>query len=117
MLSLYSLLQKRIKFSTILSRCQIFDFKRVSIKDICNHLSFVSKKEGVNAEEAFMISQKSDGSIRDALSLFDRLASFPKELTYKSTITNLNILTKIVILKSLHLYYLMILLHYLINLI
>ena len=80
---------------TILSRCQIFDFKRVSIKDICNHLSFVSKKEGVNAEEEalHLISQKSDGSIRDALSLFDRLASFSqKELTYKSTITNLNIL-------------------------
>ncbi|MBT3612597.1 MAG: DNA polymerase III subunit gamma/tau [Flavobacteriales bacterium] len=80
---------------TILSRCQIFDFKRVGINDISNHLAFVAKSEEITADqEAFhLIAQKSDGSLRDSLSLFDRLISFSeKELTYQGVIAHLNIL-------------------------
>ena len=80
---------------TILSRCQIFDFKRVGVNDIAGHLDFVAKSEGVTAEsEALhLIAQKSDGAMRDSLSLFDRLISFSdKTLTYKVVIEHLNIL-------------------------
>lgn len=80
---------------TILSRCQIFDFKRVGVNDIAGHLDFVAKSEGVTAEsEALhLIAQKSDGAMRDSLSLFDRLISFSdKTLTYKGVIEHLNIL-------------------------
>jgi len=80
---------------TILSRCQIFDFKRVGINDISNHLDFVAKSEGIAAEKEalHLIAQKSDGSLRDSLSLFDRLISFSeKELTYQGVIEHLNIL-------------------------
>ena len=80
---------------TILSRCQIFNFKRVGITDISNHLGFVAKSEGINAEQEalHLIAQKSDGAMRDSLSLFDRLVSFSeKELTYKGVIEHLNIL-------------------------
>jgi DNA polymerase-3 subunit gamma/tau len=80
---------------TILSRCQIFDFKRVGVNDIAGHLDFVAKSEGVTAEsEALhLIAQKSDGAMRDSLSLFDRLISFSdKTLTYKVVIDHLNIL-------------------------
>ena len=80
---------------TILSRCQIFDFKRVGITDISNHLGFVAKSEGINAEQEalHLIAQKSDGAMRDSLSLFDRLVSFSeKELTYQGVIEHLNIL-------------------------
>jgi len=80
---------------TILSRCQIFDFKRVTISDISDHLSFVAKNEGIIAEKEALnlIAEKSDGSMRDALSLFDRLVSFSnKELNYKQTIEHLNVL-------------------------
>ena len=80
---------------TILSRCQIFDFKRVGINDISNHLSFVAKSEGITAEQEalHLIAQKSDGAMRDSLSLFDRLVSFSeKELTYQGVIEHLNIL-------------------------
>ena len=80
---------------TILSRCQIFDFKRVGVNDISNHLAFVSKSEGITAEQEalHLIAQKSDGSLRDSLSLFDRLISFSeKELTYQGVIEHLNIL-------------------------
>ena len=80
---------------TILSRCQIFDFKRVAVNDIAGHLDFVAKSEGVTAEsEALhLIAQKSDGAMRDSLSLFDRLISFSdKTLTYKAVIEHLNIL-------------------------
>ena len=80
---------------TILSRCQIFDFKRVGITDISNHLGFVAKSEGINAEpEALhLIAQKSDGAMRDSLSLFDRLVSFSdKELSCQGVIDHLNIL-------------------------
>ena len=63
---------------TILSRCQIFDFKRVSVKDISDYLDFVAKSENIDSETSAInvIAQKSDGSMRDALSLFDRLIDF-----------------------------------------
>lgn len=80
---------------TILSRCQIFDFKRIQIKDIAAHLAYIAKAEGIKAEpEALhILAEKSDGALRDALSLFDRMVSFAgKELTYKNVIENLNIL-------------------------
>ena len=80
---------------TILSRCQIFDFKRVSVKDIANHLDFVAKNEDIIAdkETLHLIAQKSDGAVRDALSLFDRLISFSdKKLSYKRVVEHLNIL-------------------------
>ncbi|MDD4141434.1 MAG: DNA polymerase III subunit gamma/tau [Bacteroidales bacterium] len=80
---------------TILSRCQIFDFKRITIEDIVKHLTFVAESENITAEEQALhtIAQKSDGSMRDALSLFDQLVSFSGEyLTYKNVIDNLNIL-------------------------
>ena len=80
---------------TILSRCQIFDFKRVSVDDITSHLDFVAMQEGVKTEKEalYLIAQKADGAVRDALSIFDRLISFSeKDLTYKSVIEHLNIL-------------------------
>tara|TARA_B100001250_G_scaffold25098_1_gene20835 strand:+ start:11457 stop:13163 length:1707 start_codon:yes stop_codon:yes gene_type:complete len=80
---------------TILSRCQIFDFKRVSVDDIVSHLDFVAKSEGVIVEQEalHLIAQKSDGAMRDSLTLFDRLVSFSeKSLTYKEVIIHLNIL-------------------------
>jgi DNA polymerase-3 subunit gamma/tau len=80
---------------TILSRCQIFDFKRITVKDIADYLSFVAGKEGVEAEEEALhvIAQKADGALRDALSFFDQLVSFAgKELTYDTVIAQLNIL-------------------------
>ena len=80
---------------TILSRCQIFDFKRITIEDIEKHLAYVAKSEGVNAEpEALnIIAQKADGALRDALSIFDQMVSFSgKDITYKAVIENLNVL-------------------------
>lgn len=80
---------------TILSRCQVFDFKRITTEDIVKHLQFVAQSENITAEpEAIhVIAQKSDGGMRDALSLFDQLVSFSgNNLTYKSVISNLNIL-------------------------
>ena len=80
---------------TILSRCQIFDFKRIQTDDIVQHLAFVAKNEGVNAEHdaLHIISQKADGALRDALSIFDQIVSFcGREMTYDSVIQNLNIL-------------------------
>lgn len=80
---------------TILSRCQIFDFKRITVDDITCHLQFVALKEGVTAEEEALniIAQKSDGALRDALSLFDQMVSFAgHHITYKNVIENLNVL-------------------------
>ena len=80
---------------TILSRCQIFDFKRITLEDISKHLEYVSDKEGVTAEaEALaIIAQKADGALRDALSIFDQMVSFSgKNITYKDVIANLNVL-------------------------
>ena len=80
---------------TILSRCQIFDFKRITVDDIAKHLAFVAQNEGVTAEpEALnIIAQKADGALRDALSIFDQMVSFSgKNITYKDVIDNLNVL-------------------------
>jgi len=80
---------------TILSRCQIFDFKRIRVEDIAAHLDYVAKNEGVDAEvEALhIIAQKADGALRDALSTFDQIVSYSGDtLTYKNVIENLNIL-------------------------
>lgn len=80
---------------TILSRCQIFDFNRITVEDISSHLSYVAKCEGVTAEleGLHVISQKADGALRDALSIFDQIVSFSgNNITYKDVINNLNIL-------------------------
>ena len=80
---------------TILSRCQIYDFKRVSVQDIASHLNHVAEKENVMVEEEALhiIAQKADGALRDALSIFDRIVSFSgKELSYAQTIEHLNVL-------------------------
>jgi DNA polymerase-3 subunit gamma/tau len=80
---------------TILSRCQIFDFKRINVKDIAGYLDYVANNEGVKApsEALHVIAQKADGAMRDALSFFDQLVSFAgNELTYEVVIDHLNIL-------------------------
>lgn len=80
---------------TILSRCQIYDFSRISITDIVDYLQYVSNQEGVNAEpEALnVVAQKADGGMRDALSIFDQVVSFTGgNVTYKAVIDNLNVL-------------------------
>lgn len=80
---------------TILSRCQIYDFNRISVKDTVEHLANVAKKENIEAEaEALnVIAQKADGGMRDALSIFDQVVSFTNgHITYKSVIENLNVL-------------------------
>lgn len=80
---------------TILSRCQIFDFKRITVEDITKHLLNIAAKEGVTAEEEALniIAQKADGALRDALSIFDQMVSFSgNNITYKDVINNLNVL-------------------------
>ncbi|MBP2833565.1 DNA polymerase III subunit gamma/tau [Aquimarina sp. U1-2] len=80
---------------TILSRCQIFDFKRITVTDAKNHLMKVAAQEGINAEEDALqiIAQKADGAMRDALSMFDRVVSFSgKNLTRQAVTENLNVL-------------------------
>jgi len=80
---------------TILSRCQIFDFKRIGIDTIVKHLKHICEVEKINAEEdaLHIIAQKADGGMRDALSMFDRLSSFSGgALTYASVLENLNVL-------------------------
>ncbi len=80
---------------TILSRCQIYDFNRITIKDTVEYLEYVAKSEAVEAdpEALHVIAQKADGAMRDALSIFDQLVSFSgNTITYKSTIDNLNVL-------------------------
>ena len=80
---------------TIISRCQIFDFSRIEISDIVDHLSYVARSEGVEAEtEALgVIARKADGGMRDALSMFDQIVSFTDgHLTYARVIENLNVL-------------------------
>lgn len=80
---------------TILSRCQVYDFKRINDNDIIRHLQYVSQQEGVTAEEEALrvVAAKADGALRDALSIFDQLVSFTgKNITYKQTIENLNVL-------------------------
>ena len=80
---------------TILSRCQIYDFNRISNQDIIAHLQSVAQKEGVTTEpEALaIIAEKSDGGMRDALSIFDQIVSFTGgQVTYQKTIENLNVI-------------------------
>src|SRR6201991_792415 len=80
---------------TILSRCQIFDFKRITTNDTVEHLQDICKKEDINAEKAALqlISQKSEGCMRDALSILDKIVSFTNgELSYRNTLEHLNIL-------------------------
>ena len=80
---------------TIMSRCQIYDFKRMGVDDIVSHLNNVAEKEGITAENAALniIAQKADGGMRDALSIFDQVSSFcGGNITYQQTIENLNVL-------------------------
>lgn len=80
---------------TILSRCQIYDFNRIGVEDTVEHLSYVAAKEGISAEpEALnVIALKADGGMRDALSIFDQVASFTGgNITYQGVIENLNVL-------------------------
>ncbi|EDM44092.1 DNA polymerase III subunit gamma/tau [unidentified eubacterium SCB49] len=80
---------------TILSRCQIFDFRRITVQDIKGHLKDVANAENVNAEDdaLHIIAQKADGALRDALSIFDRVVSFSgKNLTREAVTQNLNVL-------------------------
>lgn len=80
---------------TILSRCQIFDFKRVNNDDIVKNLKYVADQENITVDDdaLFLIAEKSDGALRDSLSLFDRLVSFSdKKLTYTDVASHLNIL-------------------------
>lgn len=80
---------------TILSRCQIYDFSRIEVADIIGHLQNIAKNEGINCEHEALriIAQKSDGCMRDALSLFDQMVSFTQgDLTYSKVIESLNVL-------------------------
>jgi len=80
---------------TILSRCQIFDFKRIQVIDAKNYLKKIAEEEGINAEDdaLHVIAQKADGAMRDALSIFDRVVSFSgKDLTRQAVTENLNVL-------------------------
>jgi DNA polymerase-3 subunit gamma/tau len=80
---------------TILSRCQIFDFNRIGVDDMANHLASIAHKENIKYEDdgLHIIAQKADGGLRDALSMFDQIVSFSDaNVTYRSVIDNLNIL-------------------------
>ena len=87
--------EKHKLLPTILSRCQIYDFNRMSVNDIVGHLKNVAAKENITAEDAALniIAQKADGGMRDALSIFDQVSSFcGGNITYQQTIENLNVL-------------------------
>ena len=80
---------------TILSRCQIYDFRRIQIPDTVAHLQHICKTEGIEAEEdaLHIIAQKADGALRDALSIFDRIVAFSgNKIIYSDVISNLNVL-------------------------
>ena len=80
---------------TILSRCQIYDFQRMSVENMVKHLAYVAQKEGYTCEPAALnvIAQKADGGMRDALSIFDQVVSFTGgDITYQRVIENLNVL-------------------------
>lgn len=80
---------------TILSRCQIYDFNRITVRDMVDHLTYVAKSEGITAEPSALniIARKADGAMRDALSIFDQVAASSRgNITYRSTIDNLNVL-------------------------
>lgn len=87
--------EKHKLLPTILSRCQIYDFNRMNVQDIVNHLMGVAANEGIQAEDAALnvIAEKADGGMRDALSIFDQVAAFCNgNITYQQTIKNLNVL-------------------------
>ncbi|GAA3655475.1 DNA polymerase III subunit gamma/tau [Flavivirga jejuensis] len=80
---------------TILSRCQIFDFKRITVKDAKEYLKYIAEEQGITADDdaLHIIAQKADGAMRDALSIFDRVVSFSgKNLTRQAVTENLNVL-------------------------
>ena len=87
--------EKHKVIATILSRCQIYEFTRITVQDIVDQLSYIASQEGITAESAALevIAKKADGGMRDALSIFDQIsASSQGNVTYQSTIDNLNIL-------------------------
>ncbi len=87
--------EKQKVIPTILSRCQIYDFARITVPDIVQQLQYICQEEGVTAEPAALnvIAQKADGAMRDALSIFDQVAASSEgNITYQSTIDNLNVL-------------------------
>ncbi|MBX2968484.1 MAG: DNA polymerase III subunit gamma/tau [Cyclobacteriaceae bacterium] len=88
--------EKHKVIPTILSRCQIFDFNRIQISDISNHLKTIAKHEGIKAEDEalHLIAQKADGALRDALSIFDLMVTYSsgKGITFKNVLSNLHIL-------------------------
>ena len=87
--------EKHKLLPTILSRCQIYDFNRMTVQDIVGHLENVAKQESITYEPAALnvIAQKADGGMRDALSIFDQVASFCQgNITYQQTIADLNVL-------------------------
>ena len=90
--------EKHKVLPTILSRCQIFDFKRIGISDIADHLQWVAGKEGLVAEQEALhaIAEKADGSLRDSLSIFDRIAAFAQggPLTYDLVRRNLQLVDR-----------------------
>ena len=80
---------------TILSRCQVYDFKRISEADIVRHLQYVAQSEGITAEEEALrvVAAQADGALRDALSIFDQLVNIAgKDITYKQAVEHLNVL-------------------------
>lgn len=87
--------EKHKVLPTIISRCQVFDFNRIQIASMVDHLSGIAEKEHIYAEEAALhvIAEKADGALRDALSIFDQMVSFSgTNVTYQDVIDNLNIL-------------------------
>jgi len=88
--------EKHKVIPTILSRCQIFDFNRIEVDDIREQLKIIAEKEGINVEDQalHLIAQKSDGALRDAMSIFDMIVTFSSDrsVTYADTINNLHIL-------------------------
>ncbi len=87
--------EKHKVIPTILSRCQIYDFSRITVQDIVDQLTYIASQEGITAEPTALnvIAQKADGAMRDALSIFDQVAASSQgNITYQSTIDNLNVL-------------------------
>ncbi len=87
--------EKHKVLATILSRCQVYDFSRITVADTIRHLQYVAQKEGVNvSEEALnVVAQKADGGMRDALSIFDQMVSFcGNDISYEQAIEVLNVL-------------------------
>ena len=94
--SFWQLPKKHKIIPTILSRCQIFDFNRIQVKDISDHLAKIAGKENIKTEPQalHLIAQKADGGLRDALSMFDLIVTFSSNnsITYETVIENLHIL-------------------------